>query len=112
MIWPLAIAPTQRNMRSALYLQGMLRHSDKEIMAFVVADRRAILTLMSDGTYFFGEQPSSIDATLFGASATTLMPPIQSPIHDFLRAQPKCVAYAERIFAQYYPELAEAKGKC
>jgi hypothetical protein len=54
---------------------------------------------MSTGSYFFGERSSSIDAALFGALATTLMTPVRSPVRDFLRLQPKCVAYAERTFA-------------
>ena len=112
LVRPLVMGMLRRNMRSALYLQGTLRHSDEDIMAFAIADWRAILSFMSNGPNFFGERPSSIDATLFGALATTLMTPIQSPVRDFLRTQPKCVAYAERIFAQYFPELPAANGKC
>jgi hypothetical protein len=36
------------------------------------------------------------------------MTPVQSPVRDFLRMQLKCVAYAERTFAQYFPELVRA----
>jgi glutathione S-transferase len=107
---PLVRALVRRNMRQALDLQGTLRHSDKEIMELAIDDWRAILNVMSDGQYFFGERPSTIDATLFGALATTLMTPVPSPIRDFLGAQSKCVAYAERTFAQYFPEMAAAKG--
>jgi len=111
LVRPLVISMLRRNMRSALYLQGTLRHSDEDIMAFAIADWRAILSLMSDGSYFFGERPSSIDAALFGALATTLMTPVRSPVGDFLRMQPNCVAYAERTLAQYFPELAAGSGK-
>jgi glutathione S-transferase len=112
LVRPLMAAWLRRNMRSTLYLQGTLRHSDEDIMSFAIADWQAILSLMSDGAYFFGERPSSIDAALFGALATTLMTPVQSPVRNFLRTQPECVAYTERIFAQYFPELAAANGKC
>jgi glutathione S-transferase len=111
LVRPLAIGMLRRNMRSVLYLQGTLRHSDEDIMAFAVADWRAILSFMSNGPYFFGEQPSGIDAALFGALATTLMTPVQSPVRDFLRTQPKCVAYTERTFAQYFPELVASNAK-
>jgi glutathione S-transferase len=112
LVRPLVIGMLRRNMRSALYLQGTLRHSDEDIMAFAIADWRAILSFMSSGPYFFGERPSGIDAALFGALATTLMTHVQSPVRDFLRTQPKCVAYAERTLAQYFPELAAGNGKC
>lgn len=104
---PLVIGLLRRNMRSVLRLQGTLRHSDDEIMAFGIADWAAILSTMSEGPYFFGEHPSSIDATLFGALATTVFTPVQSPIRDYLRAQPKCMAYAERMMAKYFPEFAK-----
>ncbi len=107
---PLVTALVRRNMRQALYLQGTLRHSDKEIMELAIDDWRAILCVMSDGQYFFGDRPSTIDATVFGALATTLMTPVQSPIHDFLRTQSKCVSYAERTFAKFFPEMVAAKG--
>jgi hypothetical protein len=107
LVRPLVIGLLRRNMRSALYLQGILRHSDEDIMAFAIADWRAILSFMSNGPYFFGERPSSIDAALFGGLATTLITPVQSPLRDSLRTPPKCVAYAER----YFPELAAANEK-
>jgi glutathione S-transferase len=110
LIRPMVSGLLRRKMRSALYLQGTLRHSDEDIMAFAIADWRAILSFMSNGPYFFGERPSSVDAALFGGLATTLMTPVQSPVRDFLRRQPKCVAYAERTFAQYFPELADSAG--
>jgi hypothetical protein len=34
---------------------------------------------------------------LFGTLATSVLTPIQSPIRDFLRAQPACLAYAELL---------------
>jgi hypothetical protein len=37
------------------------------------------------------------DAIVFGTLATTVLTPIESPIRDFLRAQPQCLAYAERM---------------
>jgi hypothetical protein len=70
LIRPLVISMLRRNMRSALYLQGTLRHGDEDIIAFAIADWRAILSFMSNGPYFFGERPSSIDAARFGALAT------------------------------------------
>jgi glutathione S-transferase len=63
---------------------------------------------MSDGPFFFGDQPTGTDAIAFGALATTVLTPIESPIRDFLRSQPRCVAYAERMQARFFPELANS----
>jgi len=93
-------------MRKILYLQGTLRHSDDEIMETARRDWQAILALMGDGPYFFGDQPAGVDAILFGTLATSLLTPVQSPVRDFLEAQPKLVAYTERMRARFFPELA------
>jgi glutathione S-transferase len=61
---------------------------------------------MSGGSYFFGDEPTSADAIVFGALATTVLTPIESPIRDFLRSQPLCTAYAEQMRARFFPELA------
>lgn len=39
-------------------------------------------------------------------TATTVLTPIESPIRDFLRSQPVCVAYAERMGERFFPEFA------
>jgi hypothetical protein len=61
---------------------------------------------MSDGPYFFGDQPTGTDAIVFGALATTVLTPIETPIRNFLRSQRGCLAYAERTRARLFPELA------
>jgi hypothetical protein len=43
---------------------------------------------MSDGPFFFGNEPTGVDAIVFGALATSVLTPIKSPIR---------VAYSERI---------------
>src|SRR5262249_21679614 len=68
-------------------------------------DWRAVLNVMSEGPFFFGDQPTGIDAVVFGALATTLLTPIPSPIRDFLGSQPTLVSYAERMRARFFPEL-------
>ncbi len=105
---PLVLPLVRRHMRKALYLQGTLRHSDAEIMDAARRDWQAILSLANE-PFFFGAEPATVDATLFGALATTLLTPVPSPIRDFLQGQPKAMAYTERMRDKYFPELA-AKG--
>ncbi|HEY2531570.1 MAG TPA: Tom37 metaxin N-terminal-like domain-containing protein [Xanthobacteraceae bacterium] len=106
---PLVTFLLRKQMRKALWLQGISRHSDKEIMNAAMSDWMAVLAAMSDGPYFHGDRPSSIDATLLGALATTVLTPIQSPIRDFLRSQSKCVTYAERMMGTFFPEMMASR---
>jgi glutathione S-transferase len=107
-IRPLVAGLVRRRMRKILWTQGVLRHSDADIIEAGLRDWRAVLAVMSGGPFFFGKQPTGLDAIVFGALATTVLTPIESPIREFLRSQPACVAYAERMRARFFPELAGA----
>jgi glutathione S-transferase len=107
-IRPLVEGMVRGRMRKILWTQGVLRHSDADIVDAGLRDWRAVLAVMSGGPFFFGKEPAGLDAVVFGALATTLLTPIESPIRDFLRSQPACVAYAERMRARFFPELAGA----
>jgi glutathione S-transferase len=111
LVRPLVERMVRGRIRKILWTQGILRHSDQDIMAAGVRDWRAVLAVMSDGPFFFGDQPAGLDATVFGALATTVLTPIESPVSEFLRSQPACVAYAERMRARFFPELTGARSR-
>jgi glutathione S-transferase len=106
LVRPLVSRLVYGRVKSILWQRGLLRHSHEDVMESALRDWRAVLTVMSDGPFFFGQEPSGIDAIVFGALATTVLTPIESPIRDFLRAQPGCVAYAERMRSRFFPDLA------
>jgi glutathione S-transferase len=106
-IRPLAATMVRGQMKKILWMQGILRHPDEDIIEAGLHDWRAVLSVMSGGPYFFGDNPTTADAIVFGALATTVLTPIPSPIRDFLRARPEVVSYAERMRAQFFPELTE-----
>src|SRR5262245_40686448 len=93
---PLVVRVVCGRMKRLLWMQGVLRHSDEEIVASALRDWRAVLAVLGDEPYFLGDEPTGLDAIVFGALATTVLTPIESPIRDFLRAQPAVVAYADR----------------
>jgi glutathione S-transferase len=108
LVRPLVARMVRGRMRKILWTQGVLRHPDADIIEAGLRDWRAVLTVMSGEPFFFGDEPTGVDAIVFGALATTVLTPIESPVRDFLRAQPGCVAYAERMRARFFPELAAA----
>jgi glutathione S-transferase len=107
-IRPLVARMVRGRMRKILWVQGILRHSDEDIIESGLSDWRAVLAVMSGGPFFFGDKPAGIEAIVFATLATTLFTPIESPIRDFLRAQPACITYAERMRNRFFPELAIA----
>jgi len=70
-----------------------------------------VLTVMCDGPFFFGDEPTGVDAIVFGALAASILTPIESPIKDFLRSRPAVVAYADRMLARFFPELAPVPSR-
>jgi glutathione S-transferase len=111
LVRPLVAAMVCRSITKVLRQQGTMRHSHEEIFESALRDWRAVLTVMSKGPFFFGDEPTGIDAIVFGALATTVLTPIESPIRDFLRSQPACVAYTERMRSRFFPELAPAASR-
>ncbi len=103
---PLVGSVVRMRVKKMLWKQGILRHSHEDIIESALRDWRAVLTVMCDGPFFFGNEPTGVDAIVFGALATSVLTPIESPVRDFLRSQPTLVAYAERMHARFFPELA------
>src|SRR5262245_9063031 len=103
---PLVGSLVRGRVKKMLWKQGVLRYSHEDIVDSALGDWRAVLMVMSDGPFFFGDQPTGVDAIVFGALATSVLTPIESPIRDFLRSQPAFVAYAERMRMRFFPELA------
>jgi glutathione S-transferase len=108
---PLVARAVRGQIKKVLWQQGILRYSDAEIVESALRDWRAVLTIMTDGPFFFGDEPTGVDAIIFGALATSVLTPIESPIRDFLRSQPKLVAYADRMRARFFPELATVSSR-
>jgi glutathione S-transferase len=103
---PIVTRLVRARMSKILWVQGLSRHSDQQIIELGLQDWRAVLKAMSHGPYFFGEAPAGVDAIVFATLASTVLTPIQSPIRDYLGSQPSCVEYVERMRSQFFPELA------
>jgi glutathione S-transferase len=106
---PLVARAVHKTVRNILWYQGLLRGSHEEIVAKAIDDWRAVLSSMSEGPFFFGDNVTTTDAIVFGTLAPTVLTPIETPIRTFLRSQPKAVAYAERLRARFFPELAPTR---
>lgn len=105
MVRPLVARAVRENVKKLLWSQGVLRCGHEEIVTAAVLDWRAVLTFMSDGPFFFGEHATGVDAIVFGALAPTVLTPVETPIREFLRSQPKVLAYADRMLDRFFPEL-------
>lgn len=107
---PFVVRAVRGQLEKILHYQGLSRHTHEEIVEFAIRDWRAVLNMMSDGPFFFGDEPTSVDAIVFGTLATTVLTPIESPVRDFLRSQSACMTYAHRMLSRFFPEIAAARN--
>ena len=89
-------------LRKQLYARGVGRHEHAHIVVMGKRVLDAVDELIGEGPFFFGEEPSDIDATVFGFMSLTHWTPVESPLWDHFRARPRLGAYCERMLARYF----------
>ncbi len=94
----------RRRVRTALWLQGMGRHSRDEVYHLGRQDLSALVAELGAQPYLFGDLPSAFDAVAYGFLVNILFPPIESPLKDHALASPQLVPYCARIRERYYAE--------
>uniref|UniRef100_A0AC34RS89 Glutathione S-transferase n=1 Tax=Panagrolaimus sp. JU765 TaxID=591449 RepID=A0AC34RS89_9BILA len=99
----------KKQLQKSLQIQGMGRNSLQEVVEIMKRDLSALSTLLGDKPYFFGNKPTSFDATAFGQLAQVFYTP--QPVDDVInfaeKTTPNLKAFVERIKKQYWPEWDE-----
>jgi glutathione S-transferase len=102
---PLVAFLIRRRMHGGLAFHGLGRHTSAEVHGFGHKDLAALATLLGDKPYMLGDQPSSVDATVFGILAGTLYGPFDVPERTWIRDDfPNLRAYVERMRARVWPD--------
>ena len=92
----------QKNVKKQLYSQGIGRHSRDEIYQLGKDDLKAIAVSLGEQKFFMGDQPTSIDASLYGLLANILFVPVESPLKKAAETWPNLRSYCERMREKYY----------
>jgi glutathione S-transferase len=100
---PLLAFQARRSVKRTLHGQGTSRHRLEEVEA---AGKRIIDALgeLCEGPFFFGEQPSSVDASVFAFVQGIVTPPFEGPLKEHTRKHPKLRPYYEHVRALYFKE--------
>ncbi len=99
---PLAKAIMRRRTLRRLHAQGMGRFTQAEIADLAQRDIAALATLIGDKPYLMGRRPCGADATVFGLVCALLTPELKSPAILAALAEPRLVAYRDRIAARWF----------
>ena len=87
-----------------LHARGMGRHPEEVIIAQGKADLDALSELLGDGAYFLGDEPSSIDACVFGFLGASVYVAGDNPLYRHAASIDNLMRYCERMRARYFPE--------
>jgi len=107
---PVIVALIRRNVRGRLDAHGMGRHSCDEIVALGTRSINAIADYLAQKPYFFGPEPSGVDATMFAFMAGLLCPRFDTPLRTAAERRDNLKQYVARMAARYYPDLAQLTG--
>lgn len=92
----------RRDLRKQLHARGVGRHSGEDIIRMGIADLDAVSALLGDRPYFFGDEPTDIDATVFAFLVLTQHTPSPSPLWAHFRALKNLPAYCDRMLGRYF----------
>jgi len=98
----LALKWIRGNLKKQSYFQGIGRHTRDEVYAVGCRDIMAISHLMGENLFFFGDAPSSVDATVYGFLSTIAGSGFDNPLKKCLSECGNLVNYCERIKQKYY----------
>ena len=95
------------NMKKMLWLQGMGRHSDDELVTLLTRGVESLVALLGERPFFGGEEPCGADATLFAFILGMTCDRFTSPFNDVFMAAEPLKHYSERMLAKFYPDGVE-----
>lgn len=93
----------RRALRKQLYARGVGRHNHAEIVEMGLLVLDTVDELLGDGPYMFGDQVSSLDATVFGFLSLTKWIPTPSKIWEHFASLERLNAYCDRMRDRYFP---------
>ena len=108
LIRPVVVAMARRQVRARLKGQGFGRHSRPEIERLAAADLASLSDVLGAKPWLMGAEPCGADATVWSFVAGALCPHFESPIRRSAENHPNLVAYRDRGFARWFPDIKPA----
>ncbi|GJG94653.1 glutathione S-transferase family protein [Cupriavidus pauculus] len=82
------------------HYQGIGRYAPDQVYARGVADLRVVADLIGGTGFVFGEQPTSIDAAIYGFVANIYYYEIDTPLRRYVLSRPDLVRHCREIHAR------------
>ena len=92
----------RKDLLKILRTQGTGEHSRDEIVAWAKADLTAISVLLGRKPFFLGDEPSGIDATMYGFLIQQLWIPWESPVKQHALELGNLDAFCQRMKQRFW----------
>ena len=86
-------------MKAQLHAQGLGRHEEAKILAQGEWFLKALGTALGEKRYWFGDQPTSIDATLYGFLSVLILGDLDTPLRRSAMRRDHSVVSVGRLHA-------------
>jgi glutathione S-transferase len=106
---PAVVDMYQKIFLDQLQGQGMGRHSQEEVYRLGIEDVTAVSDFLDRKPFFMGEQPTTVDATVYAYLANLLEVPLETPVKGFGLSRDNLVRYLQRMRSRFFPELPSAR---
>jgi len=99
-----AIVPyfARKGVATALNKQGFGRHTEKELLSIAKESFQSLSELLGNNTYYFGNTPSSFDATAYAFLCQFITISLDNNFNELARSYPNLVKYCENMTSSYY----------
>lgn len=98
----------RERVRENLSRNEYAQHSDDERRTLIRADIAAVDEMIDDKAFVGGDNPTYLDAAIFGCLVNYYAAPIRTWMADEVARHTNLVAYVERGIALWYPAAAQA----
>ena len=99
---PFVMNMIRKQVTQTAHRQGMARHSVPEVEEIGVGLIDALAELAGDRPYFLGNEPRSIDASVFPFVWSVLATPIDGRLRSHMQSKKHLVDYSDRIAAKHF----------
>ena len=93
----------RQKVRNNMHAQGVGRHTEQERLARADKDIKAILALLGDKPFLFGDAPSAADASAAPVLAAMAGSPTETMLGKRINADAPLMAYLDRVREALYP---------
>lgn len=101
-IWEPIVEGLRMQFLTQLYQQGLGQHQEGEIDQLITADLQALSTFLADRPYFMGDQPTTLDATVYAHIGNLIQPPFDSAIVNAARNLTNLCQHCDRMTQHFF----------